>query len=1409
MTMIERRFSVYLLFNSFFEPKPTLYNMPLSKTKFLIISVIILSNLTSLAQSKSNKGKEFWIGFMSHIEGTDAGMSLYITSDSNTTGTVSIPGQNWSTSYTVSANSLTVVNVPVSDAYINCSDCIQSKGVKVVSDDDVVVYAHHYEGNKSDATLVLPTRTLGKDYFLMSWQESSQNAGFGGSYGKNVFSVVAVKDGTKVNITPSSALIKSGGGTRAANATYQITLNEGQVYHAIANSNTGDLTGTRVEVIDTGALANCRTVAVFSGSTYTRVGGCNSGFGINSGDNLLEQMFPTNSWGEQFVLVPALGRTGDSYRFVASQNNTRIVVFKSGAAPDIAYINEGDYYEVTAENNVRSVLTDKPVLAAQFQRTSKCDGNNNVGDPSMTILNPLEQTLTNITVYSSEYYDIDNHYINVTMPTYATSTFRIDGNTASFTSVPTNSYYSYTRLSVSKGNHRLTADVGFIATAYGEGQYESYGYAAGANVKDLTAVASVSNSTQLNVTSGCIGRPTQFIGSAEYSVVRWEWDFGDGSIDSVQNPSHIYSDTGTFQAKLYTYKPTFDGCSNYDSAFVEVRIFAKPEARLSRSSLCDSVVAFFADSSIMPQGEQKLSTLWYFPGAAIKYGNSAAHRFDTTGKFEVMMEVYTENYCTDTFLDSLFVNPLPEPSFSVENVCFNDSISLVSNSSTSVGNLVKWEWEFSNNTSDSVENPTVWFADSGFHSAALTVHSDSGCFDTYVASFYKYPRIESSFSYNDTCLGFGQPFTNTTLLDGGTFTDTLWYTSIGETANTFNYTDTFANPGSYLVTLVMEQDSFCRDTFSRLVNVHPLALAAFDFTNTCLGDSTEFIDMSSVATGSYTKSWNFGNGNTATSDNPKQEFAAGGEQTVTLTITTDQGCQTDSTRTILITYPSITAINVQDICEGDSLILTADTVRGLDSFSTYRWTYGTTISNSPTIRTTYNELGKSIVNLQVRTKNGCQITAQDSFITEAKPKPNFLVTSVCEGLEISPVENSSISAPAVITNYAWYLNDLWVSNDRNPEINTTTAGSGNIKLIATADNGCLDSIQKLAVIHPLPVASYTSANMCLGDVNTLTSTSSIATGSIPSLYWTIDGIDYTSAIVNPPFTTDGSYEVRLIAESDNNCSDTLTNQVDVHPLPELSFVIPADSGCVPFEVQLQNNSSINSGSITSFSFKWGDGSDPSLDSNHIYTRVGSYTIQVVGESDFGCKDSIDVMQQITVLNNPTADFNFNPTDPSTLTEFVTFKDSSKGNISDWNWEVSDGASYNGSKVYHPFADSGTYAITLFVEDEFGCTHDTTKLVYVNADLLVYIPNSFTPNGDGLNDEFGLGGLTAGVSQMVMDVYNRWGEKIFSSQDVNNRWDGTVKGEPVQQGVYVYMVKFTNPKQTKWYYLNGEIHLLRK
>jgi len=151
----------------------------------------------------------------------------------------------------------------------------------------------------------------------------------------------------------------------------------------------------------------------------------------------------------------------------------------------------------------------------------------------------------------------------------------------------------------------------------------------------------------------------------------------------------------------------------------------------------------------------------------LKYGNSASHLFDTTGKFEVSMEVITNNQCKDTLVDSLMVNPIPKANFDISDACFYDSTYLFDQSFLLTGSIDTHKWEYSDFSGSLDENPSHYFQDSGKYEITLFVVSDSGCRDTITKELYKYPRMDVSFSYNDTCFGEGNVFLNTSTKDGG------------------------------------------------------------------------------------------------------------------------------------------------------------------------------------------------------------------------------------------------------------------------------------------------------------------------------------------------------------------------------------------------------------------------------------------------------------------------------------------------------------------------------------------------------------------------------------------------------------------------------------------------------------------
>ncbi|MCB0733938.1 MAG: PKD domain-containing protein [Bacteroidetes bacterium] len=1363
---------------------------------FLYLALVVPSYL--YGQNSSNKGTDFWIGFPAHGDGNKADMYLYITSDSSTTGTVSIPGQSWSSNFTVTANQMTLVAIPANNAYVGCSDCIEDKGIHVVSNKKIVVYSHIYYQYRSDATLVLPTPTTGKEYYAMAYEQIGPNND------RSQFMIVANQDDTKVNITPTVAL----GGSHAAGTTYQITLDAGEVYQGRASSSTADITGTHIQVIDTGSTANCRTVAVFSGSSNCFIG-CSPNGGIASRDNLYQQLYPTKSWGNRYVTIPFKGRTADNIRILAKEDNTQIVVNKPSGAPTVAYIDAGEFYPFTDVTQSYYIIASKPVCVAQYQESQKCGGK---GDPSMTILNPIEQTLKEITVYSSQYEDIDDHYINVIIPNSGVSSFRIDGSSVSFTKVPKLQSYSYAQITVTKGNHQLKSDVGFIAIAYGFGDYESYGYAAGANIKDLSAKLELVNSAQNDIPSICLGDTAEFEGQAPYSVSLWEWDYGDGSKrDTAQFTEHEFPDTGSYTVTLFTHKVNFDGCSSYDSSTIDIRVNSKPVADFTTSLRCEANTISFTDASTVPSPEVILSRQWIFHNGNPVYQTNTSKYYDTAGTYPVRLITKTENQCSDEKKIDMVVNPNPVPSMDIDTLCFKDSAYFINTSTVKTGAVATNKWYFGDGDSSTDYNPVHMYTKKGWYYVTLEATTDSACVATTMDSVYKHPEFKLLFTHNDTCAGLDVNFTNYSYTLGGSLGNYRWKFPDGSEYTTTNATHQFGTPGSYQVKLLGTQNNYCTDSVEQTVVVDPLVSASFTSTGICLNDTVTFINTSTVASGTIpTVKWNLDDGFSRTGDTIKLKYSSSGTKDIQLIVGSDQGCADTLDEQITLYNPRITGFNFPLVCKGTSAKISGIYNLDTDTIQTYDWDVEGFSSDKDTLVYINMTPGKYTVDHTITTKYGCTLTRIDSFDVNDVPVANFTVSNVCDGYNLTPSNLSTIGNGESITKNDWYFKGTQAATSQNPNIVGTPSGSGTLRLVVTSAAGCKDEISKNVDIYPVPNANFNIANVCLGESTVFTSSSNVSTGFISSENWTYnDGVTDAGTVVSRVYPADGSYSVKLVVISDQGCPDSLSQNFNINPRPQLAITPDKTTGCEPMRVNFTNNSTINSGSIATYDWDFGDGNTGTgLVNSHDYLTTGNYTITIYGESNFGCRDTLVVAPSINVLPTPVAGFSYDPPEPSLLFPDVNFYNESTPDATSFLWTTGDGSSYTTENPFHTYPEAGDYIVTLIATADNGCADTMVQPLNVKLDFFIWIPTVFSPNGDNTNDVFRVHGIFSEVQGYEIQIFNRWGEVVFQSTNTSEIWDGTYNDTECPAGSYGYRVRYINYETGRWDGRMGSIKIIR-
>ncbi len=357
-----------------------------------------------------------------------------------------------------------------------------------------------------------------------------------------------------------------------------------------------------------------------------------------------------------------------------------------------------------------------------------------------------------------------------------------------------------------------------------------------------------------------------------------------------------------------------------------------------------------------------------------------------------------------------------------------------------------------------------------------------------------------------------------------------------------------------------------------------------------------------------------------------------------------------------------------------------------------------------------------------------------------------------------------------------------------------TSGNHRIYYSFTDGNTCLstDSIQ--VIVNDNPDATITPINpLCLND-----NPVQIIPNSMGGLF---SGGQYVSSagLFTPEDAVIGTNKVVYSLTNASNCSASDSIEVEVLSLPTNTILLNPHEGCEPLPVFISTEKVGNEDSVSWYIL--GQFENDQYNFSKTFDK-GLYPIQLRVFGTNGCDITKDT--SIDVFPKPTASFNYSPTDIYLSNPLVTFKDLSVLNIVAWDWNFGDFESSTNQNPKHAYTEGGEYPVTLVVENDKGCLDTTQQTLIVNDELLVFIPNAISPNGDGNNDVFKVVGL--GYENIIIQIFNRWGERIFESEDFK-QWDGTYMGEKVQMGSYVYIMTITDLRGMK-HHKKGEISIIR-
>jgi gliding motility-associated-like protein len=861
----------------------------------VVLLCICCSN--SPAQNKSNRGKEFWLGYGHNILFTQGSPPnsqthvLYLSTEQAATVTVTVNGTAWSRTVNIPANtvdfSVIIPKTGPEDARL-LSEGKSTKGIHIVSDVPIVAYAHQYGSVSSAATMLMPVETFGYSYYSLNYTQVSNTPD---SY--SWFYIVASENNTRIEITPSDS-------TQAGwlpNQTYTVNLNRGEIYNVFGKKTatyTGkDMTGSKIVSV-AGADGNCHPVAVFSGSSRNVL--CNG----NGGDVLQQQIFPANTWGTRYLTYHAKVNAGEPvttgflniYRIAVRNPST--VVKRNGTV--LSGLINNSYYEFTSTTG-DYIEADEPVLVAQFPVSSnQCSGTADppVGDPEMIYVSPIEQGVKKAVFYHTRNQAIDVNYVNIIIKTAGLLSLRIDGapvTAGEYASHPFNSAYTVVikRLLGAAAQHTISSDSTFIASLFGSGFYESYAYNTGTLVNNLNAYSKIENnlrSTTAVDSFTCVDAPFTLTAQVAYKLnsMRWQLNQVTGLTPAVDttiinplptdsiliNGRKYYNYTfprqlrfataGTYSIPVTYTSPAIDACSNTEQTSLTVLVKPKPIAdfTITGNTCISDTLHLRAVTGGNGFVFDRFS--WTFADSSRSFATDTTKTFVTSGPQPVRLQIISLNGCIGDTTKNIIISDLPTAGFqlSTSSVCEGTAVTFTDTSSITTGSIATRQWNFGDGQTVSYRNNnpfTYTYRNAGIYNITLVATASTGCgSDTAYGRITVLQKPLASFSIvKDVCIGDSVRIVNSS---NSTINNWNFGDGTNSTSTAASFYHRYTNPGTYNISLITEDVNGCRSlplTVSTEVYALPNINAGAD--KSIIRGSSVLLDAAITNAAAYSFSW--------------------------------------------------------------------------------------------------------------------------------------------------------------------------------------------------------------------------------------------------------------------------------------------------------------------------------------------------------------------------------------------------------------------------------------------------------------------------------------------------------------------------------------------------------------------------
>lgn len=906
---------------------------------------------------------------------------------------------------------------------------------------------------------------------------------------------------------------------------------------------------------------------------------------------------------------------------------------------------------------------------------------------------------------------------------------------------------------------------------------------------NLPYITGINNTNQYSLTA-CAGSPISF------NILSFDADAGQTITMTWNNaiPGATFTtNNNALPTGTFSWTPSPANVSTIPYCFtVTVSDDACPYSGSQTFAFCITVTGFNlsltssgtncgasnGSATVIPVGGNGPFSYQWSPSG----GNNANANGLTAGLYSVT--VTDNNGCISMDTISVAQGPAPGniiPSF-IDVACFGN------NTGSATVNVNGGQQPYTYAWSNGGNSATITNLPAGTYS--VTVTTANGCITTATITISQpATALTANSLVNSNVLCFGGSNGNATVAASGGTGPYLYSWSSTPAQNTANASG--LPSGSYAV--VVTDANGC--TTSSSVNItQPSAINAITSVTsvTCNGGTNGSAQaLISGGVGPYSLVWN----TTPPQNTPVAANLPAGNYSVN--ITDANGCV--NVQTVSVTEPAAlaaTIVSSTDVsCNGGNNGTAASSVNGGTAPYVYNWN-----TSPPQSTANAAAMNAGTFTLTVTDANGC---ATVSTVTITQPSPvtitPFAGDTVCPGQPA--VVAAGASGGTGNYTYSWTPN-LGPNNSYVVYPNSIT----NYMVNAIDANGCTSP----PAIITIDVFQFTPANLtisgnasiCAGATSVISAT---VTGNTGPLTWNWTNQNWTNGgpfTVQPNSTT--NYQVNITSA----CGVVVTGSVNVivHPLPVVTIDPQSATGCDEVQLSFTDTALANNG--CSYAWDFGDGNTGAgNNASHNYSSSGNYTVYVNAVSPFGCSSTASTQANVTIYDSPVASFTVSSNQTTELEPTIAFTSTCSANTIGWQWDFGDNTSSTAVNETHTYASTGTFTARLVATAFGGCTDTTEQPVIVNPEFTLYIPNAFTPNGDGKNDLFFATGNE--ITDLTMHIFDRWGNLIFVSYGLGEGWNGYANnGDQIaQQDVYVYKISATDYLGKKHNY-TGHVSLLQ-